>query len=249
MGHDVESANSFSFCYKNGAVVANQTIYLVDPDVSSRELVSKVATTFDAGIQMFGSAEELLQCSSALGPGCLVLELLLPMGSSLELLRQLRRNSRSIPFVGLVSDVIGHVIVLAMQEGAVTVLEKPISERELWAAIRTALEQDQVSRRLNAYRDLAKRRLANLTDNERAVLELVLAGEPNKTIAQKLDVSVRTIESRRQQIFRKTETSSVAALVRTVMLAEPEAWQEFDEKPRRFPASPTAGRFSVPTGI
>jgi two-component system response regulator FixJ len=107
-----------------------------------------------------------------------------------------------------------------MQQGALTLLEKPYEEDDLWDAIRRALAQDTSRRQQHEHVERIRGRLASLTDKEREVLDGIVAGKPNKNIARELDVSIRTVENRRRDIFAKTQTDSVAELVRMVIDAE-----------------------------
>jgi FixJ family two-component response regulator len=107
--------------------------------------------------------------------------------------------------------------VRAIQNGAVTLLDKPYDDDDLWQAIRNALAAD--TERRNQRRALAElqQRMESLTNKEREVLELMIQGKANKTMATILDVSLRTIENRRRSIFTKFDANSVAELVALVL--------------------------------
>ena len=107
--------------------------------------------------------------------------------------------------------------VSLMQQGAVTVLEKPCPKVELLEAIRLALDRDRILRDSQLRIAQARCRIASLTNKERSVMELMIDGRANKAIATELDVSVRTVEARRQRVFKKTKTHSIAELVRLVV--------------------------------
>ena len=112
--------------------------------------------------------------------------------------------------------------VRAIKGGAVTLLEKPCRDQELWDAIRAALTADvEQSRREERLREI-RRRLETLTPAETQVLERIVQGDSNKAMARRLGVSVRTIEVRRQRIFHKLASESVAELVRMYLEAHPE---------------------------
>ena len=106
-----------------------------------------------------------------------------------------------------------------MKQGAVTLLEKPYEEDELWDAVREALDRDAVSRKQHQASEEFRRRLESLTGKERETMELVIGGKTNKLIARELGVSIRTVESRRHNIFEKLEVHSVAELVQAVIEA------------------------------
>ena len=104
-----------------------------------------------------------------------------------------------------------------MKKGAVTVLEKPCRDYELYDAIRDALSQDCRTRsQSNEQHDFLEK-LNTLLPQERQVLDLMVDGLANKVIARRLEVSVRTVENRRQRIFEKTRTDSLAELIRLVI--------------------------------
>ena len=112
--------------------------------------------------------------------------------------------------------------VQAMQSGAVTVLDKASAKKEIKDAIQLALTRDKTLRRTYARRSIVRKRLALLTDKERQVLDLMLQGKTNQWIARRLRVSLRTIESRRHQVFKKMKTDSIAQLVKSVVILEAE---------------------------
>jgi PAS domain S-box-containing protein len=69
-------------------------------------------------------------------------------------------------------------------------------------------------------RSLAIVQLRSLTDRERDVMRLVVAGDANKLIARKLDLSVKTIEKHRSSLMKKLHVRSVPELVRLALLAD-----------------------------
>ena len=120
-------------------------------------------------------------------------------------------------------------VVRAMRNGAVTVLDKPFDPDELWAAINEAIQQDQLGRAKRAQIHDLKERFDQLTDQERIVLRLIVGGYINKQISKHLDVSVRTVESRRQQIFKKTGAKNLGELMWHAMMLRSEGFGTFDE--------------------
>ncbi len=104
--------------------------------------------------------------------------------------------------------------VRAVKAGALTVLEKPCRDYELFDAIRSALKKDLQTREAAQRLELARQKIESLNDQEREVLDLMVEGVANKVIANRLDVSIRTVENRRHRIFEKTGTESLAELIR-----------------------------------
>jgi two-component system CheB/CheR fusion protein len=124
------------------------------------------------------------------------------------------------------SDV--HMAVEAMKAGAMDFIEKPIGGAELLAGIARALEQSRDSDKLSAWREAAAGHVADLTLRQRQIMNLVLAGQPNKNIAVDLGISQRTVENHRASIMRKTGAKSLPALARLALAA---AWSDTEGPP------------------
>lgn len=194
------------------------TIFAVDTDESITAFVRVIANEMQVQCESFKHAEQFLAVYEANRPGCLVTEFRLLGMSGLELQETLAADCSSLPVIFVASNAETRLCVRAMQNGAITVLEKPFSHQELWDALRKALTRDQSMRRIDAKHSDVQRRLAQLTPKERQVLDLVIQGKANKVIARQLAVSLRTVEARRHQIFKKTATDSVAELVRLILM-------------------------------
>ena len=109
--------------------------------------------------------------------------------------------------------------VRAMQAGAVTFLEKPCHEQELWQRHHAGLGTGAIStRQSQAHKAEIEARLASLNPDERVVFRRLLEGQANKRIATDLDVGLRTIELRRSKIMKKMQAESLPDLVRMAIL-------------------------------
>ncbi len=195
------------------------TVFVVDDDTAARESVSSLVSPMGMPTRTFDSAEEFLKIVSTRDYGCVVTDLRLTGMSGIELKAQLNARGIDLPTIILTGYADVKVAVHAMQLGAVTLLEKPAIGVELWDTIRLALEQDEQRRAANeSQRDL-QNRMQSLTEKERQVMDLIVAGLPNKTVARRLDVSLRTVEARRKAVFDKLGARSLALLVQLVMQA------------------------------
>ena len=137
--------------------------------------------------------------------------------NGLELQEKLANEGHDIPVIIVTAYARTAVTVQAIQHGAVTMLDKPYSEDDLWGAIREGLTLDEKRRETKAERADVDKRIASLNEKERQVLDLIVAGQPNKAMANKLDVSLRTIENRRRTVFSKLGAQTVAELVALVL--------------------------------
>lgn len=176
---------------------------------------------FDASPEtVFSDAESFLEDYSIEKPACLIAEFLLPGMNGLELQESLLNQRGRIPIIFVTDRPVTPQIVRAIKNGAITVLEMPMSVAALWEAIENARQWYVTTRRVDSLHAESRSRLARLSVKERQVLDLMLKGKVNKTIGRELDVSTRTVESRRKEIFRKTKTSSLAELLQLVWQTE-----------------------------
>jgi len=181
------------------------TAFVVDDDESIRTLWRWLMESNGIAVRTFASAAEFIDCYRG-EPGCLVLDVRLPGMSGLELQAYLRRNGAEIPIV--FSSAHGDIptAVSAIKGGAVDFIQKPFSYRDVLAIIEKAFQRDAEIRGLAA-------RLGALTERERAVMQRIIEGKPNKVIAAELELSVKTVEYHRAKLMEKTGAGSIAALV------------------------------------
>jgi two-component system response regulator FixJ len=179
--------------------------HVVDDDESIRTLWRWLMESNGIAVRAFASAGEFIESYRG-EPGCLVLDVRLPGMSGLELQDYLRRNGVEIPIVFTSAHGDIPTAVSAMKGGAVDFIQKPFSYREVLAIIEKAFRRDA---EIRAVAD----RLATLTGRERAVMQRIIEGKPNKLIAADLDISVKTVEYHRAKLMEKTGTSSIAELV------------------------------------
>ncbi len=198
------------------------TVFVVDDDELMRTSICALARSMGIRAEAFCSAEEFLESYIDGRPGCLVTDVRMLGMSGLELQEKLRELDVHLPVIVMTAHATTPLTVRAMQSGALTLLEKPFEENELWDAIREALAKDAEGRAANERRREVRRRVERLTPMQRKVMDLIVAGESNKWIANKLDVGVRTVEARRREIFDRMKADSLAELVRIVVESETE---------------------------
>lgn len=212
-----------------GGDMQRQQIFVVDDETRVREAIRRVAEAMQIESECCSTAEGFLGTYND-EPGCLLAEQRLPGLNGLELQEELHRRGWAIPFILLCAAPRTTTTVRAIKNGAVTVLDKPCDEDLLWQAVRDALAQDRDQRERSAARQETLARFDALTPKEVDVLRLILAGQPNKSMASLLDVSLRTIENRRRKIFAKLGIGSVAQLVALALeirLDRPQYWRNW----------------------
>ena len=194
-------------------------VFVVDDDQGARASVCALVRSMGLTAESFSSAEQFLQFYKGGHVGCVVTDVRMLGMSGLELQEQLSEMGSMLPVIVLTAYATTTLAVRAMQGGAVTMLDKPYHEDELWNAIRKALSLDAQRRVEQARCQELRDRLNTLTDSERVVLDQVVAGKANKVIARRLDVSIRTVENRRRDIYKKMQAESAVELVRLVIEA------------------------------
>jgi two-component system, LuxR family, response regulator FixJ len=187
-------------------------VFIVDDDDAMRAALHRLFKSSGFEVEAFASAQALLDHPDLSRSGVLLLDVLMPGMTGLELQEALVRRGPTPPVVFLTASHSVPMAVTAMQRGAVDFVEKPFENDDLVARVRRALlhaprREDQ------ARRAEYERRRAALTPREREVMDLVVTGKTNKEIARVLDVSPRTVEVHRFRVMDKMEAASLAALV------------------------------------
>jgi two-component system, LuxR family, response regulator FixJ len=202
------------------ATSGEPTVFLIDDDPAMRNLLAKLTRSLELPLEIFDSASVFLDKFDPLRPGCAVVETGMPGVSGLEMLERLRRDGSFCAAVAVSAEADAATIVRAMKAGAVTFLEKPVAERQLWDSLHEALERDAEYRRRQASIDRIERRMEKLTEGESEVLTLMLAGKLNREIAAALRISVRTVEVRRAKVMKKMKAATLTEIVREVLFVE-----------------------------
>ncbi len=198
-----------------------ETIYIVDDDDGVRNSMRALLRSVGLATRTLASAAEFLSTYQADQPGCLVLDVRMPVMDGLELQQHLNLMGATIPIIFITGYGDVPMAVDAMQHGACDFLLKPFRDQDLIDCIRKALERDRLSRAALAQHAAIRARLDSLTPRERQVLVLLTRGKANKVMAGDLGVSQRTIEIHRSRIMEKTSATSLAQLVRMVMDGDP----------------------------
>jgi two-component system response regulator FixJ len=195
-------------------------VYLVDDNQPFRRSTSLLLETVGMDVRDFESGVGLLShLEHALVPGlggCTISDIRMPDMSGLELLEEMKRRQYGIPVIFITGHADVSLAVEAMRRGAINFLEKPFVGEALIEAIRTATIEETVQPRNDvpgAAGHLSPK-IATLTRRERQVLELVVAGKFNKTIAHVLGISTKTVELHRASVMAKLGVRNVPDLVR-----------------------------------
>jgi FixJ family two-component response regulator len=189
-------------------------VFVVDDDPSMRRSLETLLRSVGLDVQLFSSAQEFMQAERPDVPGCLVLDVRLPGMSGLAFQEELAKAGVALPVIFITGHGDVPMTVRAMKAGAAEFLTKPFDDQVLLDALHAAIERDRARRRDAASLAVLKARYDELTERERQVMKLVVAGRVNKQIAAELGLSLVTVKVHRGQVMRKMLAKSVAELVR-----------------------------------
>jgi two-component system response regulator FixJ len=201
-----------------GEMSGTVTVHVVDDDPAMRDSLSFLLQTSGFAVCVYDSAEAFLADAASVA-GCVLTDVRMPRIDGLELQRRLSEQRFPLAVVLMTGQGDIALAVSAMRAGAVDFLEKPFEEQALLEAVGRALDQSQRLREADETASRATARLASLTPREREVLDLLVAGLPNKAVANKLGSSPRTVEVHRARVLDKLQARGLPDLVRIVLAA------------------------------
>lgn len=189
-------------------------IYVVDDDEAIRRSLSFMLKTSGFAVKLFEGGTAFLKEAADLAPGCVLLDVRMPDIDGLAVQRELRARGIMLPVVIMTGHGDIDMAVTAMKAGASDFIEKPFEKAALLGCIEAARRVAVADRGANARADDARSRLNILTEREREVLDGLVEGLPNKTIAYDLGISPRTVEIHRANLMQKLEVKSLAEALR-----------------------------------
>jgi FixJ family two-component response regulator len=189
-------------------------VFIVEDDLSFCTFLQRLVGLLGLRCETFTSAEEFLHSARLDSPGCLILDIMMPGVSGLELQRELSLAHVPLPIIFITGHGDIPMSVQAMKAGAVSFLTKPLRSQDLLDAIREAINLDRTAREQRRKIASLRRQYELLTAREREVFALVAAGLLNKQIAEDLGTSERTVKAHRSQVMKKMQAKSLADLVR-----------------------------------
>jgi len=189
-------------------------VFVIDDDPSMLRSLASLLRSVGLEARVFSSAPEFMRAQRPDAPGCLVLDVRLPGMSGLAFQQELAKAGIALPVIFITGHGDVPMTVRAMKAGAVEFLTKPFDDQLLLDAINGAIERDRERRRTAAQLTELQTRYRTLTEREREVFKLVIAGRLNKQIADDLSLSVVTVKVHRAHVMRKMLAKSVVDLVR-----------------------------------
>lgn len=197
----------------NGAILS-PLIHLIDDDEAVRSSLSLLISTVGLRVESWPDPQTFMDQFDRQGIGAIVLDVRMPGISGLSVLDQLKAQAVDQPVIMLTGHGTVEMCRRAFKSGAAEFLEKPVDDEQLIEALQNAVRQHVRSRERNRIDRGARARHAQLSEREREVLGMIVAGLTNKEIGRALTLSPRTVETHRANLFAKLQAGSLAQLIR-----------------------------------
>jgi len=195
-------------------MIDDPTVYVVDDDSTIRILLREALTAAGLAVETFESAEAFLAGYQPGNPGCLVLDIFMPGMNGLELQQVIAADGNNPPIIFLSCADEVSMAVQAMRDGAFEFVQKPVNPKLLLSLVEKAIALDLRNLSTRLRREQIAQRVDSLTTREREVMKWMVRGKSNKAVAQVLDISIRTVEIHRKNVFTKMRAESLVDLVR-----------------------------------
>ncbi len=196
------------------------TLFVVDDDPAIREAMRAAGRYLGMAVETYESAERFLESYKPVVVGCLLLDVKMPGMDGLKLQGVLAERGFCLPIIMVSGQADVPTAVNAMHQGAITFIEKPFGLEQISIQITEALAAGARWKQQWQRRKDARERLARLTEPQREVLDLLAAGLSNQKIAQRLGLSLRTVEDRKARLIQALEADSLAELLAISLLAQ-----------------------------
>jgi two-component system response regulator FixJ len=190
------------------------TVFIIDDQASVRHALGEMLSVFGYNVETHASADAFLRGFDSPRPGCVVADVRMPGMDGIELVRELARRQVLLPVVVISGHADVPMAVAAIKAGAEDFIEKPVDDVQLVAAINRGLARTYAQEQRHETQQDLRARFTRLTPREADVFNLVVEGYTSQAIAERLQISTRTVEGYRAQIMEKLQAESVAVLVR-----------------------------------
>lgn len=197
---------------------APAVVWLLDDDSQVVESLQWLLQTVDLKTQVINNAQELTSQPLDQQPGCLLMDVRMPLASGLDLLQELKQQKIHLPIILMSGHADVAMAVRAMKSGAVDFFEKPFNDQQLLDSLQKAIAAHRQALQQQQFLETLRERLAELTEREKQVMQLLVQGVQAKKIAESLTISPKTVDVHRHNLMQKMQVNSLAELVHAAML-------------------------------
>jgi len=193
-------------------------IYVIDDDLAMRGSLKSLLSVKGYNVHTFPSAQKFLENIHSRDKGCVITDLKMPEMTGIDLLNAIKGQKLQLPVIVMTAFADVPIAVEALKKGAVDFIEKPFSTETLCKCVEEALAQNSEINGHMQRKQQIEDRMNGLTAREQDVLNLLLKGKSNKTIAYELGIGIRTVETHRANLMEKMQAGSLSELLRMSLM-------------------------------
>lgn len=192
-------------------------VRIVDDDAGVRDSYRFLVESDGWLVKTFHDAEDYMEHDDADVPGCLVLDVRMPGLSGLELQEYLNNMARSLPVIFISAHANVEMVVRAMKNGALDFLPKPVDDAKLLDAVERAVEASLAAKHSDEELELVRGRWDSLSAREKQTARFVGKGLINKVIADEMNITERTVQVHRANVYFKLGVKNAVELSKVLM--------------------------------
>lgn len=192
---------------------STQIVFVVDDDADTRKSIEDALVSVGLRAEVAATARDLIDRITPDDAGCVIIDVHSDASAGVEAQRLLKARNCHQPVIMVTGQYDVPTAVLAMREGAIDVLPRPVNAQHLIDDVHRALTLDQAQRKKADSVQELKRRFAQLTLREQEVMQLVIAGGPNWQVAESLGITERTVKAHRGRVMEKMQAESLVHLI------------------------------------
>jgi two-component system response regulator FixJ len=205
--------------FRKASFLSSRTVYVVDDDRDVRLMISYMLSDAELNSHPFASGSDFLAALPDLKPGCILLDVRMPDMDGLAVMAELAGRGTDWPVIFMTGHGEVPIAVEAMKLGAIDFLQKPFSEEALLGSFQRGFAMLEEKSEATARRTAARARADQLTAREKEVLQGLLGGLSNKLIADRLGISLRTVEMHRGNMMDRLGVDNLAEALTLAMEA------------------------------
>lgn len=204
----------------SGDEYSNEIVAIVDDEAQVRETLETLLASVSINVRLFESGPDFLSSFTVDGPGCVLVDVRMPKMNGLEVLRAIQKNGIGLPVIIMTGHADVELAVNAFREGAFDFIEKPFSANGVIDLVQRALKSSRSQFEAASEAEKIRSHLDTLSEREKEVLALLVAGASSKEVGRALTISHRTAEHHRKSIMQKMGVGSVVELAKFMATME-----------------------------
>ncbi len=204
-------------------VILIRSVYIVDDDFDVRTSITFMLASEELNPVPLSGGEELLERLADFEPGCILLDVRMPNMDGFAVMAQLKQLGNNWPIIVMTGHGDVPVAVRAMKNGAIDFIEKPFGDDVLVSCLKRGFQLLETEAARIRQVSSARTRIAQLSNREREVLQGLLAGLPNKRLAQTMGISLRTVEMHRANMMNRLDVNTLAEALTLAVQADLQA--------------------------